>query len=234
MRHIFALMVLLFTGFVQAEDIPFEMSGYLSQPLDTRVKLFLQAKTEGERYLAHVAFDPKMGLQQRWRAITTMGRMNPTRFQKELERALKSKDWFMRNAALIALQTASHDFAVQQSTALLSDPALVVRTQAVRNLIQLDARETEPRLWREIFSPRNFRGTESLWVRAHMAEALAKFTTPGRAKFFQRLLLEPDERLHKWAVIGLESTTGFKMTDRGEPVVIRRQKWLARLGMTDI
>jgi hypothetical protein len=208
----------------------YEMNTLLSQPIEARLKLFRGAKLEGEKFLRATAFNDKAALQSRWRALTTLGRLDAARFASDLERALTGKEWFMRNAGLIALQTANRDFAVKWSMRLVTDPALVVRTQAVRNLIQLDGRESEALLWREIFSARNFRGRQSLWVRAHMAEALARFGSPGHARAFRRLLLESDERLHKWAVMGLEKTTGFKMTESGEPVEVRRQKWLARLG----
>jgi HEAT repeat protein len=211
-----------------------EFNAYLAQPIDARIKMFRTAAVEGAEFLRTLAFDAKAPLQSRWRAVTTLGRWDSVHFRPELERALTSKDWFMRNAGLIALQSAPREMSVPWSMRLVVDPALVVRTQAVRNLIQLQARESEDLLWREIFSKRNFRGHESLWVRAHMAEALARFSSPGKAKAFKRLLLEPDARLHKWALLGLENTTGFKMTDPHEPVELRRQKWLARLGQDAI
>ncbi len=209
--------------------IPVLFTLLLNQPIDVRVKQFHKVEG-GEAFLKQTAFDAKAGMQARWRSLTTLGRIDSTRFQPEIERALQSKDWYMRNAALIALQSCKREEAVKWSMKLVTDPALVVRTQAVRNLVRLDAHEAEPLLWREIFSPRNFKGQESLWVRGHMAEALSRFGTPGRAKYFEKLLREPDERLHKWAVAGLEMSTGFKMTTKEEPVEIRRQKWLARLG----
>lgn len=212
----------------------FEFNALLAQPLEIRLRECKRLKPESYAFLTKAAFDTKNSLQMRWRALTTMGRLDVSAFRKELDRALISKEWFMRNAALIALQTDDRSRAVGWSARLLEDPALVVRTQAVRNLIQLDARETEPLLWKEIFSVKNYSGKQSLWVRGFIAEALAKFTAQGRSKGFERLLIEPDERLHKWAVIGLESTTGFKMTDSQEPTETRRRKWLARLGVEEM
>jgi HEAT repeat protein len=136
----------------------------------------------------------------------------------------------MRNAALIALQTDERPRAVAWSIRLLEDKALVVRTQAVRNLIELNAREAEPILWQQIAAKRNFRGHESLWIRMHIAEALSRFAGQGRARQFRRLLMDNDERLHKWAIKGLENSTGMKLSSGKEPVDIQRQKWLARLG----
>lgn len=222
-----SIVVFMFTSISAMAVTPMVLNAYLNQPIDERVKLFKACHRECENFLIQTAFDPKAGLQPRWRAVTTLGRMDGARYVSHLERALKSKEWYMRNAALIALQTSAHEIAVRWSMQLLTDPALVVRTQAARNLVRLNARETEPLLWQEIFSKRNFHGRESLWVRAHMAEALAHFATPGTGRLFQKLLLEPDTRLHKWAVMGLENASGFKMTTSSEPTEIRRQKWLA-------
>ena len=212
-----------------------EMQILLTQPIDTRVREFKALKNEGGyAFLSRMAFDKHNGLQTRWRAITTMGRLDAKGFQKDLDRALSSSEWYMRNAALIALQTDERPRAIKMSLKLIDDPALVVRTQAVRNLIQLDARETEPKLWEKIFSHKNFRGQESLWVRVHLAEALANFASPGHIKSFQRLLMDPDERLYKYAIQGLENTTGIKLGGKDLPVSVRRQQWLNRLGVEEI
>lgn len=207
---------------------------WLAKPIEERVTRFREAGTKAYPFLSAMAFNPHATLQMRWRAITTMGRLDSAHFRADLERSLKDQEWFLRNAGLIALLNDDRKHAIQWSIRLLTDPALVVRTQAVRNLIALNASEAEPELWKGIFDRHNFKGKRSLWVRAHMAEALAKFAAPGRAKAFQKLLLDQDERLHKWAIIGLETSTGVQLSDRSEPVQIRRQKWLARLGVEEI
>lgn len=208
----------------------------LERPMEKRVKEFEKSGEKGRKFLIATAFDPSEPLATRWRAVTTMGRWDALHFRAELDRALTSGEWFMRNSALIALLNDERTRAVAWSVRMLEDRALVVRTQAVRNLIGLGAVEAEGHLWKQIHAKRNFRGDESLWVRAHIAEALGRLARPGphRARDFQRLLLDPDERLHRWAIMGLEVTTGLKMSDRKEPVEIRRQKWLARIGVEEI
>ncbi len=206
------------------------MDSLLEQSMDQRLKQFKAFGSKGQEFLKRAAFDPSNALQSRWRAITTMGRWDALYFRPQLDKALASQEWFMRNAALIALQNDERSRAIAWSTRMLEDPALVVRTQAVRNLIDLEATESEPRLWKEIFAKRNFRGVESLWIRTHIAEALAHFRVPGRTDNFRKLLMDEDSRLYKWAIMGLETSTGMKMTSSQEPVEIRRQKWLSRLG----
>lgn len=208
----------------------------LSLPLDVRVKEFNSLPNQSYPFLSKISKDKSASIQTRWRALTTMGRANAKYFRKDIEGALKSRDWFLRNAALIALQGDDREFAVTWSTKLLRDTALMVRTQAVRNLVTLDAREVEPILWKEIGSKINFNGHQSLWIRAYIAEALVLLSPPGpsRSKHFERLLLDGDERLHLWAIRGLEQATGLKISDNQEDVEVRRQKWLSRLGIQAI
>jgi len=232
-----SLILCLFTNlfFVSASaETLVSMESLLARPMNARLGEFRKLGDKAQIFLNQVAFDRRHSLLERWRAITTMGRLDPLLFRPQLDRALASPEWFMRNAALIALKNDERSRAVAWSQRMLEDKALVVRTQAVRNLIELNAREAEPILWEQISHRRNFRGSESLWIRTHIAEALARFAVQGRTKKFQRLLLDRDERLHTWAIIGLENSTGLKMSSGKEPLDIRRQKWLARLGVEAI
>lgn len=206
------------------------MDSLLEQPMARRLEQFKAQGLKGQEFLKRAAFDPLNPLQIRWRAVTTMGRWDALRFRQELDKALTSRDWFMRNAALIALQNDERARAIAWSVKALDDAALVVRTQAVRNLIELNAVETEPRLWKEVFAQKNFRFGESLWIREHIAEALARFNLPNRSANFHRLLQDEDSRVYKWAIRGLENNVGMKMTATNESLEVRRQKWLSRLG----
>lgn len=225
-------LTLLFVSPLSHALINYETA--LGYSLEGRLRAFGKDPKKSYPALALLATDPHLSIQSRWRAVVTMGRLNAKAFRAELDKALNSKEWFMRNSALIALQTDERERAVYWSTKLLTDPSLMVRTQAVRNLIGLDAREAEPILWQQLQAKHNYRGEQSLWIRAHIAEALSRFAMKGRARHFQNLLLDRDERLHKWAIIGLESVTGYKMSDRKEPVEVKRQKWLSRLGVEEV
>jgi hypothetical protein len=209
---------------------------YLRLPARDRVKQFqnVNPKSLARDYLVKMSFQPQFNLEQRWRAITTMGYLDEAMYRPQVEKALKSKEWFVRNAGLLAVKNGERKFAITWSVKLLRDPALVVRTQAVRNLVELDAREAEPVLWQQIWAKENFLNGRSLWIRAHLAEALAKFAFTGRTKKFEKLLLDEDSRLYKWAIAGLENSTGMKITEAGEPIEIQRQKWLTRLGVEQI
>src|SRR4051812_24312724 len=124
------------------------MESLLERPMDSRVREMKALGDHAHQFLSKTAFDHSESLQTRWRAVTTMGRWDALAFKPELDRALASGEWFMRNAALIALLNDDRARAVSWSTRMLNDPALVVRTQAVRNLIGLNAIESLPQLWR--------------------------------------------------------------------------------------
>jgi hypothetical protein len=206
----------------------------LGKPMPERLQTLKQSPQTGYQQLSKIAFDESQNLQIRWRAITTMGPLDPLYFKPDLEKALKSKEWFLRNAGLISVLNTSRNEAMKWSVELLKDSSLMVRTQAVRNLVGLQAKEAEAILWSEMWDKKNFRGRESLWIRAHIAEALARMADPGNPRSFQRIIMDPDSRLHKWGIMGLEKRTGFKLSHKQEPVEIQRQKWLARLGVETI
>jgi len=203
----------------------------LSEPLEARVTQLRRLEPRMRATFVGLAFDPKEPLTTRWRAVTTMGRLDHTYFTAPIERALRSPEWFMRNAALIASLNLTRAPAEAAAMRALDDPALVVRTQAVRNLIHLKARASEPKLWRMLNDARSFtpRG-ESLWIRAHVVEALSGFATPTRTAAFKRLLLDEDPRVHRWAVRGLETSVGTRLTAPDAPVESARRRWLAQLG----
>jgi HEAT repeat protein len=228
-------VLLLFLFVVQTVPaMPTSLQITLEKPMSQRIIEIRKDPKHAYPKLIETAFDSKQQLRLRWRALTTMGKVDALYFQKELERALKSREWFIRNAALIAILNADRSTAVKWSTEMLKDSSLMVRTQAVRNLVGLEAKESEPALWRELWNRQNFRKKESLWIRAHVAEALARIADAGHRKEFERLLLDPDPRLHRWAVLGLEKATGLKLSSSNEAIEVQRQKWLARLGIESI
>jgi HEAT repeat protein len=204
----------------------------LDQPLAQRVSVL--ERLDHRRVaddLVRAAFDPARPLRRRWRAVTTMGKLDAREFRPALDRAGRAPEWFLRNAALIARLNDERDEAVAATVRALDDPALMVRTQAVRNLIHFDAHFTTPKLWRALADRRNFspRG-ESLWIRAHIAEAIAHFARPGRAPELRRLLEDDDERLHRWGVRALERTYGLGSSGPNDSVSTARRQWLQRFG----
>lgn len=204
----------------------------LMLPLKERLMRLKEIKEVRDR-LKKLAFDGGRNLDVRWRALTALGRLGGKSARWEIDEALRSKDWFMRNAGLIAAQHDDRDFAVKWSKSLLFDPALVVRTQAIKNLIELKA-EARDLVWSALFAKNNYHQSRGLWIRGYMAKALADWATHNDEKRFLRLLMDEDSEVQRWAIIGLERSTGMKLSSPTEPLRVQKQKWLSRLSSSQI
>lgn len=200
----------------------------LKFPLEQRVDVLRRGGSMASRALTSIAFDRHESLSVRWKAVTTMGRWDADRFRSQLEKALQSRQWFMRNAALLSVLFGPEKMAVRWSEKLIDDPALVVRTQAVKNLIHLHADSARDIMWKAIHSKVNFRRHQSLWIRPHMAKALAFWARPGQENKFLKLLEDSDPGVRKWAVIGMERSTGLHLGHKGDSLQAKVDLWLAR------
>lgn len=198
----------------------------LRLPIENRVQALRSQGDQTANVLKDWAFDRNRSLEIRWRALTALPYLDSRLGQLAIEMALKSEEWYLRNAATIALPALDRDYAVNSSARLLSDPALVVRTAAVQNLLKLNAREKTELIWRKINSPENFRNGESLWVRRHMAQALAEFSGPGQEDRFIALLKDKDRRLHPFAIQALERIRGPAPKREGRTLGQLRKHWL--------
>lgn len=190
-----------------------KMEGILRQPLENRIESLSQKNSQSREQLEQLAFDSSQRLDTRWRAVTALGRVYPKESRPTLEKALRSPEWFMRNAALVVLPYADRSWAVNWARVLVHDPALVVRTAAVQVIRKLRATEAEALLWEKLYSSENFRGGQSLWIRRHILETLKEFnSTPGqnpvqakaKAAQFRAVLQDKDTSLHALAKSALQ------------------------------
>src|SRR5262245_49649160 len=94
------------------------LAALLAKPMPERLKAFRQQPKAAYPLLRETAFDANQNLQIRWRAITSMGALDAGYFLKDLEQALVSKEWFVRNAALIAVLNEPRDLALKWSSKL--------------------------------------------------------------------------------------------------------------------
>lgn len=178
-----------------------------------------------EDLVTQIAFDRKYSLTERWKSLTALGQLNPQ--NQVLEKAVQHKDWFMRNAGILAMSQGPRKRAIKWSRKLLEDPALVVRTAAVKVIHNLNARELEDILWKKLKSKENFKSGESLWIRKHIVKALSDFSQPGQGQEarFVSLLNDKDSRVHQAAIQALEKITNSRF--EGETITQQRQAWLS-------
>lgn len=142
--------------------------------------------------LKKIVFDNQATITERWKALMKLSVSKGRASLPDLEQALNSKDWFLRDGALRATCAIDESLGKKWARYLLSDPALVVRTTAVdmiRRLNDLDAKEN---LWSELNQKRNFRFGNSLWVRKHIVAVLLQFDPEMKDERFATLLDDKD------------------------------------------
>lgn len=193
----------------------------LRQPVDDRISALKNQGDAGFEALKQLAFDSNQALQLRWRALTMLPRVNAVKAEAPLAEAAQSSEWFMRNAALVAMEQTQRTFTLKWAEKLLDDPALVVRTAAVQTLTAIHAVEKKEILFQKLYSAENFHRGHSLWVRKHIAKALQQMASPGEEQQFAKLLKDKDNTLHPSAISALNKITGQKIESR--------DKWLAKL-----
>lgn len=151
-----------------------------------------QSSAEASRGFLAQAQNPKLSIDQRWKAVLLMGSLGQGT-RKDFEPLLSAKEWFLRNAALIAMQRRSFADGQYAALRLLSDPALIVRSAAVQALSGSQDLEVRSRLWQELSHQRNFRHQKSLWIRKQITEVLAKSPLPHERSLFVEISKTADQ-----------------------------------------
>ena len=199
----------------------------LRLPMPNRIEALKQQGLDAVRSLRSIAFDKSKSLQVRWRAVTALSKVAPEDAMPELEQAMQSKEWFMRNAGIIAMQSMHRGEALKWSKRLLDDSALVVRTAAVDTIYRHGGIEAEALLWKKLNAEENFRGKESLWIRKHIVKALTRFARKGQEARFMAILKDADNRLHPYAIKALQKITGSNLGEKKQGLDLQRQAWLS-------
>ncbi|OFZ12416.1 MAG: hypothetical protein A2Z20_06620 [Bdellovibrionales bacterium RBG_16_40_8] len=199
-----------------------QIENALRMPLPNRLEAIEKQGVYARHALRKIAFNESATLENRWRAITTYGRLYAKTDHDVIERALLSREWFMRNAALLTIHYGGRDWAIKWASKLLQDKSLIVRTAAVKSLRKTNASETESLLWNKFYSKENYHAGQSLWIRRHILEALTQFSRPGQEKVFIRVLSDKDKTLHSIALQALNKITKEKYKTSAE-----WENWLA-------
>ncbi len=198
----------------------------LAMPEQNRIQI--ASEKSGEMYpaLIRISQSETEVMQTRWKALTLAAQLNPQRALPELEKQLKSPQWFMRNAALIAMQTQAPKLAQKAALELIKDKALVVRSAAVEVLSpDLDSAARDL-LWDEMEAKYNFRKEQSLWIREQILAKLAQFPQSREASFFYKALREKNSKIHAPAILALENLNQKKLGKVGFKTAQKRELWL--------
>ena len=175
------------------------------------------------------AFSKSASVEERWRALSAMAlQSHPDRI-KDLQKAAQQKEWFMKSASLVAMKKVSVDKAEDLALKLLSDPALVVRSQAVEVLSDRMTQLSRERLWQELSESRNFHKKKSLWIRQDIVSKMAEQPLSSEMKKFGSLLNDSDQGIQNQALRALETISGKTLGQQQDTFDKKRQLWLAYL-----
>ncbi len=129
-------------------------------------------------------FSEKVPHDQRWKKYHDYILKQPQKAQDMALKALKSKDWFLREAGLKTLVTVNPERAkIEARLVLQKDPAMLVRASAVTALKILKDTKSESVLWESLKDPRNFRKDQSLWIRPQIMATLIEFKSNHKENF---------------------------------------------------
>lgn len=123
-----------------------------------------------------------------------------------------SKDWFMRNASLVALEKSGSDMVYDQAKKLITDKALVVRSAAADILMKLNNDAVKRIFSAELEKKYNFNGQSSLWIRKQMMTHLVRNANSNERDFYVRYLYDQDVEIAALSTQALEKITKIRFT----------------------
>lgn len=215
----FALPVMMMSFSINAlalveKSKPVSMSSsleILKLPTENR-RMVLSEKPESH-YLNFMtlAMSDDQPMNLRWQALMVAAQLRGERSTEDLLKAASHKQWYMRNAALVAMSEVNPPESVKLAQKLLKDKALVVRSAAVVALEKKATSEIRDILWDELNKDYNYKNKQSLWIRYQIVEVLAQKPLDREMKLFADLLSDKDARIHLPAIHGLEKLTGVRL-----------------------
>lgn len=217
-----AVLLLLPLGPLQAaipqqEKVNPKVFEILSLPTENRNQVLKKISQDYYKEYLKVAFSEDHSMRLRWRALMLAAESRGEKATADLLKASTHKQWFMRNASLVALAEFNSGEAAKLAKKLLKDKALVVRSAAVEVLQKNPTAEVRDLLWEELAQKYNFRNKESLWIRSQIVEALSQKPVDYEIKMFAKLINDPDIRVQSAAVTGMEKLTGVKLGESKTP-----------------
>lgn len=197
----------------------------LQLPSENRRMALQEASGDMFQKLSDLAFSDAQPMSVRWRALVSLSDVSKDKSLPLLKKAAESGKWFMRNAALIALEDSHPLQAEAIAKKLLKDKALVVRSAAVQVLKKYPSEANRDLLWSEMDEKYNFRRDASLWIRSEIVQILSEKPQSHELKIFAHLLKDKDNRVGVAAIQGLEKLTGVNLNDGNATTQKRLAAW---------
>ncbi|MBC7420049.1 MAG: hypothetical protein H7328_04910 [Bdellovibrio sp.] len=177
-----------------------------------------------------VAKNASLPMGARWSALLRAADVASSEQIEEIRTFTKSSDWYMRNAAMMALSKMGGDYAIEEAKKLVKDKALVVRSAAVDLIATKFTLENRKILADELAQNYNFKGKHSLWIRPQIMKHLASRASRDDRAFFARYLFDQDSVIEELAADTLEKITDVNFSGKDHlaqwKVFVKEKKWL--------
>jgi len=117
---------------------------------------------------------------------------------EQLVQAIQSPKWHVRSSALLQLEKLDQKKALEVARVLIKDPALLVRSQAVRVLSKSSLEEDRAILIDQLYRPENFHKGQSLFIRREILKALPFDKIMSQAQLVTKLQQDNDIRIRDY------------------------------------
>lgn len=185
---------IIFCFFTLSVISQISFSAYLDTSPNNRIKY----KNYNEAL--EIAQNSKKSMTDRWVSLVALSKLNSLKAQEDYQKLIKSKEWYIKNACLIGLESIDLNLAKKSARKLIHDPALVVRSEAIRILSMQLSSEDRDLFWQELFHKINFRKGHSLWIRSQIARALMASPLKSESSLVSNLKLDIDPEVKKLAL----------------------------------
>jgi HEAT repeat protein len=169
------------------------------------------ASVEGFKDYIQMAQNESLDMNSRWSALMKSATVAEGSDIDAIRRFSESKEWYLRNASLVALNKVDPQMAEVEALKLLSDKALVVRSAAVEIVSRHLTLKNKSILVGEMDKGYNFNRSSSLWIRKQILEKLADVATESDQPLFVKSLFDNDKKISELAANTLERITGKKL-----------------------
>lgn len=170
------------------------------------------------------ASNSKLGMSRRWVALINAAKVATADELGQIKKFSESKEWYMRNAALVALNKVDKAAAMTEAKRLIYDRSLVVRSAAVEIISSNLSEENKNILSVEMSKAYNFHKTSSLWIRKQIVEKFSLAASLADRDFFVRGLFDSDKEIAGMSAKILSKITGQSVEGAGHI-----EKWQAKV-----
>lgn len=174
------------------------------------------------------AQDSSVVMAERWGALLRAAELAQGEQLFKVAEFAKNKDWYMRNASLVALGKIKNDMVYDQAKKLINDKSLIVRSAAADILEQLNTSDVRKVFSEELNKAYNFNKGTSLWIRPQMMKYLSKKPNQMDKDFFVKHLYDKDLKVAALSTEALEKITQVRFSGQNSDEIVKQWRDYAR------